>query len=153
MFDVRYGLLLSVLVPVDARVFPPTQCKNPSNNPFENPSDICLFIFTIFVAYHPGVLWSHLDDFFIGFHLKDYAVSEASRDYRRLVYEFSNMGLFEKKGHGVFVTLYAMAMMFSACIYGVLGCDSTWVHLASGALMGLFWIQSGWIGHDSGHYQ
>ena len=105
------------------------------------------------MAYHPGVLWSRLDNFFTGFHLKDYAVSEASRDYRRLVYEFSNMGLFEKKGHGVFITLYAMAMMFSACIYGVLGCDSTWVHIASGALMGLFWIQSGWIGHDSGHYQ
>lgn len=106
-----------------------------------------------FVAYHPGVLWSRLDEFFTGFHLEDYAVSEASRDYRRLVYEFSKMGLFEKKGHGVFVTLCAMAVMFSACIYGVLGSDSTSVHLASGALMGLFWIQSGWIGHDSGHYQ
>ena len=30
-----------------------------------------------FVAYHPGVLWSRLDDFFTGFHLEDYAVSEA----------------------------------------------------------------------------
>ncbi|RVW52388.1 Acyl-lipid (9-3)-desaturase [Vitis vinifera] len=97
-----------------------------------------------FVAYHPGVLWSRLDDFFTGFHLEDYAVSEASRDYRRLVYEFTKMGLFEKKGHGVFVTLCAMAVMFSACIYGVLGSDSTWVHLASGRVDGAF-LDSEWV--------
>uniref|UniRef100_A0A2N9H9Z2 Cytochrome b5 heme-binding domain-containing protein n=1 Tax=Fagus sylvatica TaxID=28930 RepID=A0A2N9H9Z2_FAGSY len=29
----------------------------------------------------------------------------------------------------------------------------TWVHLGCGALMGIMWIQSGWIGHDSGHYK
>ncbi|QCD97101.1 delta8-fatty-acid desaturase [Vigna unguiculata] len=29
---------------------------------------------------------------------------------------------------------------------------SMFVHLLSDAIIGFLWIQSGWIGHDSGHY-
>jgi len=50
-----------------------------------------------FVAYHPGTAWQYLDKFFTGYYLRDYSVSEASKDYRKLVSEFSKMGLFEKK--------------------------------------------------------
>ncbi|KAL7187774.1 hypothetical protein ACSBR1_037766 [Camellia fascicularis] len=106
-----------------------------------------------FVAYHPGTAWQYLDKFFNGFYLKDYSVSEASKDYRKLVFEFSKMGLFENKGHGVFVSFCFMAVLFVASVLGVLCCDNTWVHLLCGGLMGFLWIQSGWIGHDSGHYQ
>ncbi|KAL7187772.1 hypothetical protein ACSBR1_037764 [Camellia fascicularis] len=88
-----------------------------------------------FVAYHPGTAWQYLDKFFNGFYLKDYSVSEASKDYRKLVFEFSKMGLFENKGHGVFVSFCFMAVLFVASVLGVLCCDNTW------------------IGHDSGHYQ
>ncbi|CAN4128400.1 unnamed protein product [Withania somnifera] len=73
-----------------------------------------------FVAYHPATSWQYLDKFFNGFYVKDYSASEVSKDYRRLVSEFTNLGLFEKKGHVCFFTMCLM---------------------------------SGWIGHDSGHYQ
>ncbi|XAR70789.1 Linoleoyl-CoA desaturase [Bertholletia excelsa] len=63
------------------------------------------------------------------------------------------MGLFEKKGHGVCITFCVMAMLFVFSVFGVLCCESTWVHLLSAGLMGFLWIQSGWLGHDSGHYQ
>lgn len=63
------------------------------------------------------------------------------------------MGLFENKGHSVFFTLWFMAVLFSASVYGVFFSDNPFVHLGCGGLMGFFWIQSGWIGHDSGHYQ
>ncbi|KAK2966405.1 hypothetical protein RJ640_003674 [Escallonia rubra] len=106
-----------------------------------------------FVAYHPGTAWQYLDKFFNGYHLQDYTVSEVSQDYRKLLFQFTKMGLFEKKGHVIFMTMCAIAMLLAVSLYGVLCCDSTWVHLASGGLMGLLWIQSGWIGHDSGHYQ
>ncbi|KAA8525157.1 hypothetical protein F0562_006979 [Nyssa sinensis] len=106
-----------------------------------------------FVAFHPASAWQYLDKFFSGYYLKDYTVSDVSKDYRRLVFEFSKMGLFEKKGHVACVTLCVMAMLFAVCVYGVLCCDSTWVHLFCGGLMGILWIQSGWMGHDSGHYQ
>ncbi|KAK4412620.1 Acyl-lipid (9-3)-desaturase [Sesamum alatum] len=106
-----------------------------------------------FVAYHPGTAWQFLDKFFNGFYLKDYSVSQVSKDYRKLVYEFSKMGLFEKKGHGVFISMCFMAVMFPLSVYGVVCCEGFWLHLLCAALMGFLWIQSGWIGHDSGHYQ
>lgn len=106
-----------------------------------------------FVAYHPGTAWRYLDKFFTGYYMKDYEVSETSKDYRRLLAEFSKMGLFEKKGHVTLVTLFSIVMMLGASVYGVLWSENLWVHLFCGGLMGFCWIQSGWIGHDSGHYQ
>ncbi|KAL4302022.1 hypothetical protein GQ457_10G017580 [Hibiscus cannabinus] len=105
-----------------------------------------------FLAYHPGIAWQYLDNFFTGYYLQDYSVSEVSKDYRKLATEFSKMGLFEKKGHVTCILLCIIALLFSISVYGVLFCDSPWVHLGCGGLMGFLWIQSGWIGHDSGHY-
>jgi len=106
-----------------------------------------------FVAYHPGSAWQYLNKFFTGYYLEDYSVSETSKDYRKLVAEFSKLGFFEKKGHIVFITLVSMVMLLAMSVYGVIWCDSKWVHLLSGGLLGFMWIQSGWMGHDSGHYQ
>ncbi|KAM0938418.1 putative acyl-CoA 6-desaturase [Dioscorea sansibarensis] len=105
-----------------------------------------------FVAFHPGSVWTQLDRFFIGYY-SDYRVSEVSKDYRKLVAEFSKMGLFEKKGHGVFFSLCLMLCLFMVAVYGVLATSGVLVHLLCGGMMGFLWIQSGWIGHDSGHYQ
>ncbi|ONK68976.1 uncharacterized protein A4U43_C05F17990 [Asparagus officinalis] len=88
-----------------------------------------------FVAYHPGS-----------------AVSEVSTDYRRLVNEFARLGLFDRKGHSAALTLAFMALLFATSVRLVL-CYQSWaVHLLAGFLMGFSWIQSGWVGHDSGHY-
>ncbi|GAB4837097.1 hypothetical protein Ancab_002008 [Ancistrocladus abbreviatus] len=106
-----------------------------------------------FLAFHPGSAWRYLDKFFTGYYLSDYKVSEVSKDYRRLASELSKMGLFEKKGHTVFFLMCFILLMFATSVYGVLCCKSFWVHLFSGGLIGFLWIQSGWIGHDSGHYQ
>ncbi|KAL3844241.1 hypothetical protein ACJIZ3_001644 [Penstemon smallii] len=106
-----------------------------------------------FVAFHQGNVWQFLDKFFNGFYLKDYSVSEVSKDYRKLVFEFSKMGLFEKKGHVILVTMCVMAMLFASSVYGVLFCEGFWNHFLAACMMGFLWIQSGWIGHDSGHYQ
>ena len=67
--------------------------------------------------------------------------------------QFTRMGLFEQKGHGVFFAFLFMVMLFCVSVYGVLCCGSSFVHVGCGGLMGFFWIQSGWIGHDSGHYK
>ncbi|KAI5669703.1 hypothetical protein M9H77_19556 [Catharanthus roseus] len=105
-----------------------------------------------FVAYHPGTAWKVLDKFFNGFYLEDYSVSEVSKDYRMLLYKYNKLGYFEKKGHVVLLTMFFIALLFTASVYGVLFSKSPWVHLFCGGLMGFLWIQSGWIGHDSGHY-
>ncbi|EPS73310.1 d8-sphingolipid desaturase, partial [Genlisea aurea] len=106
-----------------------------------------------FVAYHPSSAWKVLDGYSNGFYLKDYSVSDTSRDYRKLVMEFTRMNLFDRKGHITFVTLCFMAMLFAASVYGVFFCQGLLVHLLCGGAMGFLWIQSGWLGHDSGHYQ
>ncbi|XWS32106.1 hypothetical protein CRYUN_Cryun23aG0132400 [Craigia yunnanensis] len=106
-----------------------------------------------FIAYHPGTAWQYLDKFFTGYHLKDFKVSEVSKDYRRLASEFAKSGMFEKKGHVAFCSLTSVALMFLVVLYGVLRCDSVWAHLVLAMLLGMLWIQSAYVGHDSGHYQ
>ncbi|GKU96745.1 hypothetical protein SLEP1_g9947 [Rubroshorea leprosula] len=106
-----------------------------------------------FTAYHPGTAWQYLDEFFTGYYLKDFSVSEVSRDYRRLVSEFAKSGLFEKKGHVAFCSLFSVFLMFLIVVYGVLKCQSVWAHLGSAMVLGMLWMQSAYVGHDSGHYQ
>ncbi|GAV69899.1 Cyt-b5 domain-containing protein/FA_desaturase domain-containing protein [Cephalotus follicularis] len=106
-----------------------------------------------FIAYHPGTAWQYLDKFFTGYYLKDFKVTDVSKDFRKLATEFSKLGLFEKKGHVTSCSLTSVAFMFLVVLYGILKCESVWAHLGSAMLLGLLWIQSAYIGHDSGHYQ
>ncbi|GLT79713.1 hypothetical protein SLA2020_511900 [Shorea laevis] len=106
-----------------------------------------------FIAYHPGSAWQYLDEFFTGYYLKDFSASDVSRDYRRLVSEFSKSGLFEKKGHVAFCSLFSVSVMVLIVLYGVLRCESVWSHLGSAMVLGMLWMQSTYVGHDSGHYQ
>ncbi|KAK4261130.1 hypothetical protein QN277_004174 [Acacia crassicarpa] len=106
-----------------------------------------------FIAYHPGTAWKYLDKFFTGYYLKDFQVSDVSRDYRRLASEFSKLGLFDKKEHVTFYTLAFVGVMFLIVLYGVLRCTSFWAHLGCAMLLGLLWMQSAYVGHDSGHYE
>ncbi|XP_020594962.1 delta(8)-fatty-acid desaturase 1-like, partial [Phalaenopsis equestris] len=105
-----------------------------------------------FIAFHPASAWKHLDRFFLGYHLADYNVSDASKDYRRLVAEFTKLGLYEDKGHGVLFSLLFMFVLFFVAVCMIIRTGNIWAHLASGGIMGFLWIQSGWIGHDSSHY-
>ncbi|GAB2291053.1 DNA replication regulator sld2 [Dionaea muscipula] len=105
-----------------------------------------------FIAYHPGSSWHYLDKFFNGYYLKDLEVTEVSKDYRRLANEFNKMGMFDNKGHGVAIVFLCIGLMFAACVLGVVSCDSMLVHLGCGMLLGLAWMQSTYLGHDSGHY-
>ncbi|GAB4861663.1 DNA replication regulator sld2 [Ancistrocladus abbreviatus] len=105
-----------------------------------------------FIAYHPGSTWHYLDKFFNGYYLRDFAVTELSNDYRRLVNEFNKMGMFDKKGHGTICNFICIAIMFAVCVFGVIWSDSLSVHLGCAMLLGLAWILSAYLGHDSGHY-
>ncbi|XP_074283284.1 acyl-lipid (9-3)-desaturase-like [Silene latifolia] len=107
----------------------------------------------VFLAYHPQSSSQHLNQFFTGYYLKDYDVSEISKDYRNLISEFHKMGLFENKGHGVFITMCFVVIMFLLCVYGVVSSNSYLVHVFCAILLGCSWIQCGWMGHDSAHYQ
>lgn len=106
-----------------------------------------------FIAFHPGSAWKYLDKYFTGYYLEDFKVSDVSRDYRRMASEFARAGLFENKGHGVIYSLCFIALLFFACVSGVLFSDSLLIHVLSGGVLGLAWMQVTYLGHDSGHYQ
>ncbi|KAH6779931.1 Fatty acid/sphingolipid desaturase [Perilla frutescens var. hirtella] len=105
-----------------------------------------------FIAFHPASAWKFLDNFFTGYYLQDFEVSEVSRDYRNLSAKFTKSGLFEKKGHGTILSLCFVTLLLSACFYGVLRSDSFFIHMLSGGLLGFTWMQIAYLGHDSGHY-
>lgn len=104
-----------------------------------------------FVAYHPGSAWAHLDKFYVG-KLTDYKVSDVSKDFRRMNNEFIKLGLFEKKGHGVALSFTLMSMLLVGAIYASLWKNEWYWHLAGASMLGFLWNQSGFVGHDSGHY-
>ena len=106
-----------------------------------------------FIAYHPGTAWQYLGKLFTGFYLKDFKVSEVSKDYRRMASEFSKLGLFEKKGHGALYSILIITTLLHLVVYGVLKSESVLVHLVCGMMLGALWIEGAYIGHDSGHYQ
>ncbi|KAL3814797.1 hypothetical protein ACJIZ3_016065 [Penstemon smallii] len=106
-----------------------------------------------FIAFHPGTAWKYLDNYFTGYYLEDFKVSEVSKDYRKLANEFSRSGLFEKKGHGVIYSLCFVSMLLCAVFYCALFCNSFGAHMLSASLLGLAWMQVAYLGHDSGHYQ
>ncbi|XP_027330454.1 acyl-lipid (9-3)-desaturase-like [Abrus precatorius] len=106
-----------------------------------------------FLAFHPHTVAHRLAPLFTGHFLRDYTVSAVSSDYRTLLNHLSRTGLFERKGHGACVSLLLILCLLLISLSGVFFSDRMWVHVASGALIGFIWIQSGWIGHDSGHYQ
>lgn len=103
-----------------------------------------------FIAYHPGSVWKHLDQFFIGF-LIDYQVSEISKDYRELLGDLKKAGMFQNYLSDYVLTVLFMVAMMGACIVGVVFYEGFWVHVGCGIILGLVWIQSAFIGHDSGH--
>ncbi|GAB2295144.1 hypothetical protein Dimus_029318 [Dionaea muscipula] len=106
-----------------------------------------------FIAFHAASAWQRLDKFFTGYYISDYKISQVSKDYRMLFSQLSKMGLFEKKGHGLFLIILVMCFLFAVTVCGVIISESFWVHLFCGGLVGFLWIQTGWLGHDSGHYQ
>ncbi|XP_029129891.1 delta(8)-fatty-acid desaturase 2 [Cajanus cajan] len=105
-----------------------------------------------FLAFHPPSAAALLPRLSTGLRLRDHAVSPASSDYRRLLSELSRAGLFDRKGHTTLALLSLIVPLLALAVAGVLLSDRASVHLLSAALIGFAWIQSGWIGHDSGHY-
>lgn len=106
-----------------------------------------------FLAYHPPSALHLLPALSTGILLEDYCISDASQDYRHLLSQFTKLGLFDTEGRLAFVSFCFMFIMLATSVTGVLFTESAWVHMCCGALMGFSWIQSGWLGHDSGHYQ
>ncbi|XP_078153995.1 acyl-lipid (9-3)-desaturase-like [Carex rostrata] len=107
-----------------------------------------------FLAYHPSSVHSYLTPYLIG-RLSDRKVSPTSLSYRNLIGRFTSEGLFQKKGLVFPVSILATFLLLLTSVSLVIFVkeESFFLHLLAGLVMGCCWIQSGWLGHDSGHYQ
>ncbi|KAJ3683383.1 hypothetical protein LUZ60_013610 [Juncus effusus] len=106
-----------------------------------------------FLAYHPPFVNSYLTPYLIG-RLSDRQVSPVSLSYRNLVTKFNSQGLFDKTGLLFAFSIFsAIALLITSVSLVVFVKDSFFLHMLAGGIMGLVWIQSGWLGHDSGHYK
>ncbi|KAJ3709363.1 hypothetical protein LUZ61_013068 [Rhynchospora tenuis] len=107
-----------------------------------------------FLAYHPASAHSALDPFLVG-RLSPSPPSPASLAYRNLLARFSAQGLFDRPGLLFPLSLLLTLSLLAASLALVLLFPRPHflLHLLAGAFMGAAWIQSGWLGHDSGHYR
>ncbi|BBN16734.1 protein MpFAD13 [Marchantia polymorpha subsp. ruderalis] len=103
-----------------------------------------------FLAFHPGTAWSLLPQFQIGV-LTDYEVSPIQADYRKLLTDLKRAGLYKNPLHVYGQYLAVMIPMFVLCVLGVVYSPGFWIHIGCGVLMGFFWIQAGFMGHDIAH--
>jgi len=77
--------------------------------------------------------------------------SELVKDFRNLGEEFEKLGYFHCS-QSFYMKKLASVFLIFACSLGLLfGTDSLVAHVASAALMGIFWQQFAFVGHDAGH--
>ncbi|CAM6099424.1 unnamed protein product [Calypogeia fissa] len=103
-----------------------------------------------FLAFHPRTAWALLHQFLIG-NLTDYNVSPIQADYRKLLTDLKKAGLYKNPVQVYGQYAVVMIAMFILCVLGVVYSQSLWVHVGCGALLGLVWIQTGFMGHDIAH--
>ncbi|KAG8056475.1 hypothetical protein GUJ93_ZPchr0002g23301 [Zizania palustris] len=113
---------------------------------------------TAWLPHHPGgdlpllmLAGQDATDAFATYHPP--SVSLASADFHRLLAQISSIGLFDRVGPTPMVQVVGMLLLFCAALYCVIACTSPWAHLLSSGLISFVWIQSGWMGHDSGHHR
>ena len=76
---------------------------------------------------------------------------EATLAFRSLTKEMEQAGLFETDYTFYYKKMAIYTGLFSLILTGVFCSESYLVHVLSGAMLGIFWQQMAFIGHDLGH--
>eukprot|EP00897_Mesotaenium_endlicherianum_P008768 jgi/Mesen1/791/ME000110S_11058 len=104
----------------------------------------------IFTAFHNENIWGYLPKFYIG-ELEVKETSPIVADYRKLLRELHDEGLFKTDMRFYYTILFTLASLFACVVAGVVFTSSTAVHMGCAVLLGLVWNQCSFIGHDAGH--
>jgi delta8-fatty-acid desaturase len=106
---------------------------------------------------HPmWVSTKRLDKFYYADLKEDFDHPNAAEDetilaFRELTKKMEDAGLFETDLTFYYKKLAQYACMLAMVLTGVLCSDSLVVHGLAGCLLGLFWQQMAYVGHDIGH--
>jgi len=104
-----------------------------------------------FANYHPAAVYEKLlPNYYIG-DVKDYKVSQFVKEHRALRQELLRRGLFETDvGYYVKLCTWYAALFFGS-LYLTIMRPSVTEHMIGAVLMGAFWQQIAFFGHDIGH--
>lgn len=104
-----------------------------------------------FANYHPANVYKILlPSYYIG-DIVDYKLSSFVKEHRAIRQELLKRGLFETK-YSYYAKYFAWyATVFGSALYLTLGCSSYGAHMMGAVMLGLFWQQFAFFGHDIGH--
>jgi len=104
-----------------------------------------------FCNYHPAYVYKEkLPSFYIG-DVANYSETPFVKAHREIRQKLLAEGRFTTKMSYYYLLYARLAMMFAGVIYLSIFCESFWAHMCGAALLGLFWQQIAFIGHDIGH--
>lgn len=105
-----------------------------------------------FMQNHPKNIRKMLPKF-LYCDLKDpkNGVDEATLKFRELTEKMEAAGMFVTNWNYYYLMFARLAVHFALVLYLALAFDNFYVHCAAGALLGLFWQQIAFVGHDLGH--
>jgi fatty acid desaturase len=98
----------------------------------------------------PQVFKFHLPRFHIG-TLAPTPPSPMLQEYRELARDFESSNLFQTRPSFYLLKALFIVALFGLSVAGVVMSSSVWIHLLSGVLLGFFWQQCAFVGHDTGH--
>lgn len=103
-------------------------------------------------AFHDDwVLDTKLENFVIGVVEDEVEVSELVRDFRELGEHFEEMGYFHVSPWYYVNKVMTVFCIFSVVLALIFGTDSVAGHMVAAVLLGIFWQQFAFVGHDVGH--
>lgn len=103
-------------------------------------------------AFHDNwVLEKKLPHFVVGEVRDNENVSELVRDFRELGEHFEKMGYYRVSPWYYVWKVATVFCIFAMVLLLVFGTQSTLAHMAAAILLGIFWQQFAFVGHDCGH--
>ena len=102
---------------------------------------------------HPDFVKSRLLNKFFYADLKDdnHKLDEATVAFRELTEKIRDAGLFQTDYTFYYKQAAWFACLLSTVLAGVLLSDRLSVHIFAGVVLGIFWQQTAFVGHDLGH--
>lgn len=105
-----------------------------------------------FANYHPARVYKNLLPRFLIGTVKDYKVTQFQAGHRDLRQKLLEAGLFEiNPWYFIRLGVWLSLLFISAIGFTVSSEGSRWLRLLGAVMLGLFWQQIAFLGHDAGH--
>eukprot|EP00941_MAST-03F_sp_MAST-3F-sp1_P006403 g6403.t1 len=104
-----------------------------------------------FANYHPAHVYEKLlPQYYIG-EISDYKESEFAKEHRAIRQTLLRKGLFETKPSYYVMLACWLTLLLASSVYCTVVCEGYTSSMIGALLLGFFWQQSAFVGHDLGH--